>query len=72
LVPYQLAGTGFHSVRYQWARTEEFAMSLFKKKDDHAGSGIDKPEPKGIVKKVVETVKSAAAPKPPPKSPATP
>jgi len=34
-------------------------MSLFKKKeDDHAGSGIDKPAPKTIVEKVVETVKS--------------
>lgn len=49
-------------------------MSLFKKKDEHAGSGIDKPDPKGIVEKVVDTVKSVAAPKPagPPKSPATP
>jgi hypothetical protein len=44
-------------------------MSLFKKKDDHAGSGIDKPQAKGIVKKLLETVKPAAAPKPamPPK-----
>ena len=45
-------------------------MSLFKKKeDDHAGSGIDKPAPKGIVEKVVETVKSvgqAGAPPVPP------
>ncbi len=44
-------------------------MSLFKKKeDDHAGSGIDKPAPKGIVEKVVETVKSVGqggAPVPP-------
>lgn len=51
-------------------------MSLFKKKDEHAGSGIDKPDPKGIVEKVVDTVKSVAAPAPkpaePPKSPATP
>jgi len=49
-------------------------MSLFKKKeDDHAGSGIDKPAPKGIVEKVVETVKSvgqAGAPPVPPE-PAT-
>ena len=45
-------------------------MSLFKKKeDDQAGSGIDKPEPKTIVEKVVETVKSvgqAGAPSVPP------
>ena len=27
-------------------------MSLFKKTDEHAGSGIDKPEPKSIVEKV--------------------
>jgi len=34
-------------------------MYLFKKKEeDHAGSGIDKPAPKGIVEMVVETVKS--------------
>lgn len=48
-------------------------MSLFKKKDEHAGSGIDKPDPKGIVEKVVDTVKSVATPKPvaPAKSPAT-
>jgi len=48
-------------------------MSLFKKKDDHAGSGIDKPEPKGIVEKVVEAVKSVGTPVPkpamPPKAP---
>jgi hypothetical protein len=42
-------------------------MSLFKKKDDHhAGSGIDKPEHKGIVEKVVETVKSVGTPAPKP------
>lgn len=44
-------------------------MSLFKKKeDDHAGSGIDKPAPKTIVEKVMETVKSVGqggAPVPP-------
>jgi hypothetical protein len=48
-------------------------MSLFKKKDEHAGSGIDKPDPKGIVEKVVETVKSVTTPAPkpamPPKAP---
>ena len=45
-------------------------MSLFKKKDDHAGSGIDKPQAKGIIKKLLEAVKPAA-PKPamPPKNP---
>ncbi|MES2473177.1 MAG: hypothetical protein V4601_10110 [Pseudomonadota bacterium] len=45
-------------------------MSLFTKKEDHhAGSGIDKPAPKGIVEKVVEKVKSvgqAGAPPVPP------
>ncbi len=39
-------------------------MSLFKKTDEHAGSGIDKPEPKGIVEKVVDKVKAATAPSP--------
>jgi hypothetical protein len=49
---------------------KELAMSLFKKKDDHVGSGIDKPKAKGIVKKLLEAVKPAAAPKPamPPKN----
>lgn len=47
-------------------------MSLFKKKDEHAGSGIDKPDPKGIVEKVVETVKSVAAPAPKPAEPPKP
>jgi hypothetical protein len=42
-------------------------MSLFKKKDDHhAGSGIDKPEPKGVVEKAVESVKSLGKPAPKP------
>ncbi len=45
-------------------------MSLFtKKEDDQVGSGIDKPAPKGIVEKVVESVKSvgqAGAPPVPP------
>ncbi len=51
-------------------------MSLFRKKDEHAGSGIDKPEPKGIVEtvaeKVADTVKAATAPAIPatPKPPA--
>ena len=37
-------------------------MSLFKKPDEHAGSGIDKPAPKSIVEKVVDKVKAATAP----------
>ena len=37
-------------------------MSLFRKKDDHAGSGIDKPDPKGIVEKVVDKVKAVTRP----------
>lgn len=66
-------GTGLHLMRYYGARKRNSLMSLFKKKDEHAGSGIDKPDPKGIVGKLVDTVKSVA-PKPatPPKSPATP
>jgi len=45
-------------------------MSLFKKKeDDHAGSGIDKPAPKTIVEKVVETVKSVGQTGAPPVPP---
>jgi hypothetical protein len=49
-------------------------MSLFKKTDEHAGSGIDKPQAKGLVEKVVDRVKAAGQPEPvmPPKAPATP
>jgi hypothetical protein len=46
-------------------------MSLFKKKDEHAGSGVDKPEPKGIVSKVVDKVKAASQPAAP-KGPSAP
>ena len=46
-------------------------MSLFKKKEDNqAGSGIDKPEPKTIVEKMVETVKAVGQAGAPPVSPA--
>ena len=47
-------------------------MSLFKKKDDHAGSGVDKPAAKGIVEKVVDKVKAASQAAVPPKGPAAP
>jgi hypothetical protein len=48
-------------------------MSLFKDKDEHAGSGVDKPDPKGIVEKMVDKVKGAPAqPVMPPKGPAAP
>jgi hypothetical protein len=49
-------------------------MSLFKKKDDHPGSGIDKPQPKGLVEAVVEKVKAVSQPEPvmPPKGPVAP
>lgn len=36
-------------------------MAPFKKRDDHAGSGIDKPEKRGLVEKVMDSVKQAAA-----------
>jgi len=49
-------------------------MSLFKKKDEHAGSGLDKPDPKGLVEKVVDQMKGVADAQPvvPPKGPAAP
>ena len=47
-------------------------MSLFKKTDEHAGSGIDKPEPKGIVEKVLDKVKAVTTPTPPNVLPADP
>ncbi len=43
-------------------------MALFKKPDDHAGSGIDKPDPKSIKEKVSDVVK-AIVPAPPPAEP---
>jgi hypothetical protein len=42
--------------------TGECPMALFKKTDEHAGSGIDKPNPKGIVEKLADKVKAATAP----------
>jgi hypothetical protein len=47
---------------------------MFKKKDEHAGSGVDKPDPKGLVEKVVDRVKGAAQAQPvvPPKGPVAP
>jgi len=47
-------------------------MSLFKDKDEHAGSGLDKPQAKGLVEKVVDRVKGPAQAQPvmPPKGPA--
>ena len=49
-------------------------MSLFKKTDEHAGSGLDKPQAKGLVEKVVDKVKAVSQPEPvmPPKGPAAP
>ncbi len=51
-------------------------MPLFKKKDDHPGSGVDKPEPKSLVGRVVDKVRAAGQPAPaeslPPKGPAAP
>jgi hypothetical protein len=60
-------------------------MALFKKQDDHAGSGIDKPEKRGLVEKMLDSMKQAAADAPladppvaataapvPPKGPAAP
>lgn len=42
-------------------------MPLFNKKaDDHVGSGLDKPEPKSLVEKVIETVKTVGQPGTPP------
>ncbi|HEU0162296.1 MAG TPA: hypothetical protein VFQ69_07825 [Rhizomicrobium sp.] len=42
-------------------------MPLFSKKaDDHVGSGLDKPDPKSLVEKVIETVKTVGQPGTPP------
>jgi hypothetical protein len=40
---------------------------MFKKKDEHPGSDIDKPESRGIVGKVVDKMKAAS--QLPPKAP---
>jgi len=53
-------------------------MSLFKDKDEHAGSGLDKPQARGLVEKVVDKVKGGAPAQPvappvmPSKGPAAP
>lgn len=31
----------------------------FRKNDDHAGSGLDKPEPKGLLARIADWVKGA-------------
>lgn len=38
-------------------------MSPFKKKDEHAGSGIDKPEPKSLVSGIADKLKTESRPK---------
>lgn len=37
-------------------------MALFRKDDDHAGSGIDKPQKRGLVDRLIDTVKASPAP----------
>ena len=45
-------------------------MSPFKKNDEHAGSGLDKPKPESLVSRIADKLKTeprpkAAATKPP-------
>jgi hypothetical protein len=43
-------------------------MSPFRKKDEHAGSGLDKPQPKSLIARIADKLKTrpkAAAGKPP-------
>ena len=43
----------------------------FRKKDEHAGSGIDKPEPKSLIARIAGRLK-ARTPKPTPGKPSEP
>jgi len=47
-------------------------MALFRKDDDHAGSGIDKPEKRGLVDRLLDTVKASPTPAAQPQPLATP
>ena len=44
-------------------------MSPFRKKDEHAGSGLDKPEPKSLIARIAGKLKTRRAPKPTPGKP---
>jgi hypothetical protein len=45
---------------------------MFKKKDEHPGSGIDKPESRGLIAKVMDKMKNAGQSQLPPKAPEAP
>ncbi len=48
-------------------------MPLFRKTEEHTGSGIDKPEPKSLLSRVKDKIKPASAkPVLPPKGPSAP
>ena len=38
-------------------------MSPFRKKDEHPGSGLDKPEPKSLVSRIADKLKAELRPK---------
>ncbi len=38
-------------------------MSPFRTKDEHAGSGLDKPEPRSLVARIVDRLKTNPPPK---------
>jgi hypothetical protein len=47
---------------------QEDSMSPFRKKDEHAGSGLDKPRPKSLIARIAGKLKArpkATASKPP-------
>jgi hypothetical protein len=39
-------------------------MAPFRKKDEHAGSGLDKPERRSLIARIAGRLKSRGAPKP--------
>ncbi len=47
-------------------------MSPFKKKDEHAGSGLDKPEPKSLVSRIADKLKTEPKPKAAARKPPSP
>ena len=44
----------------------------FRKKDEHAGSGIDKPEPRSLIARIADRLKARPTPKPAPGKPSEP
>jgi hypothetical protein len=60
--PAQPKEPGPPSRHYQ-GHGQENAMSPVRKKDEYAGSGLDKPEPKSLVSRIADKLKTSPRPK---------